>query len=137
MPICCKSKLKIYRISSPAEDVQIDQTSVWKSAQWPQPPSRQTSSSQECVLSGKAGGQLFCLKSSVPLLTSLQRVCHCHWREPVLVQCSAAWGYSLGPLSCCEACACTVKSHFSCGFTPHELFSNFVGGTVQQDVFMG
>lgn len=57
--------------------------------------------------------------------------------SPVPVQCSAARGYSLGPLSCCEACSYTVKSHFSCGFTPHELFSNFVGGTVQQDVFMG
>ena len=36
---------------------------------------------------------------------------------------SAAQGYSPGPLSCCEACACTAESQFSCGFTPRQLFS--------------
>lgn len=32
------------------------------------------------MLAGKAGGQLFCLKSSVPLVTSLRGVCPCHRR---------------------------------------------------------
>lgn len=42
---------------------------------------------------------------------------------PAPVPSPAAQGYSPEPLSCCEACACTADSRFSCGFTPRQLLS--------------
>lgn len=93
--------------------------------------------------------QPFSLKSYVSLLISLQKVCPLSpegiWVPPPATS-SAFQGYSPGPLSCCEVCACTTENLFSCGFNPCQLFfsslplicpDSFVEGAVQQNLLTG
>lgn len=146
VPICSKSKPEIYRITSQSGDAQINQTMVWKSAQWPQSPSSWASSSQDCVLAGKAGS------SSV---WSHLWLCWPPSKGSALV----TGGFSACPGTelCCPGlfsrafvllrglCLHSQEPFQLWFYPPSAIFSSrplicrddFVGGTVQQDMFTG
>lgn len=80
----------------------------------------QTDRSHEHTRAGKARGRSSVGSCHLPprvLPSSPERDL-----APAPAPSSAPHGYSPEPPACCEACACTAGSRFSCGFTPVSYF---------------